>query len=65
MTTVGERALLLATLCSELALGTTLERRQDLADAARAMARRLGEPDTIIRTLNLVCDPLQVPSTLN
>ena len=60
-----ERALLLATLCSELALGTTLERRQALADAARAMARRVGDPDTIIRTLNLVSDPLQVPSTLN
>ena len=60
-----ERALLLATLCSELALGTTLDRRQQLADAARAIARRLGDPDTIIRTLNLVCDPLQVPSTLN
>ncbi|MFZ0248625.1 MAG: AAA family ATPase [Acidimicrobiales bacterium] len=59
-----ERALLLATLCSELALGTTLDRRQELADEARAMARRLGDPDTIIRTLNLVCDPLQVPSTL-
>jgi len=59
-----ERALLLATLCSELALGTTLDRRQELADAARAMARRLGDPDTVIRTLNLVCDPLQVPSTL-
>ena len=29
------------------------------------MARRLGDPDTIIRTVNLVCDPLQVPSTLN
>jgi class 3 adenylate cyclase/tetratricopeptide (TPR) repeat protein len=60
-----ERALLLATLCSELALGTTLDRRQELADAARAMARRLGDPDTIVRTLNLVCDPLQVPSTLS
>ena len=60
-----ERALLLATLCSELALGTTLDRRQELADAARAMARRVGDPDTVIRTLNLVCDPLQVPSTLN
>ncbi len=59
-----ERALLLATLCSELALGTTLDRRQELADAARAMARRLGDPATVIRTLNLVCDPLQVPSTL-
>ena len=28
------------------------------------MARRLGEPTTVVRTLNLVCDPLQVPSTL-
>ena len=60
-----ERALLLATLCSELALGTTLDRRQELADRAKAMARRLGEPDTVIRTLHLVCNPLQVPSTLN
>ena len=60
-----ERALLLATLCSELALGTTLDRRQELADRAKAMARRLGDPDTAIRTLHLVCNPLQVPSTLN
>jgi len=60
----NERALLLATLCSELALGTTLERRKELADAARAMARRSGDPATVVRTLNLVCDPLQVPSTL-
>jgi tetratricopeptide (TPR) repeat protein len=60
-----ERALLLATLCSELALGTTLDRRQELANGARAMARRLGDPDTLIRTLHLVCNPLQVPSTLN
>jgi class 3 adenylate cyclase/tetratricopeptide (TPR) repeat protein len=60
----NDRALLLATLCSELALGTTLERRQALADAARSMARRLGDPTTVVRTLNLVCDPLQVPSTL-
>ena len=29
------------------------------------MARRLGDPATVIRTLNLVCDPLQVPSTLS
>jgi hypothetical protein len=41
-----------------------LERRKELADAARAMARRLGDPTTVIRTLNFVCDPLQVPSTL-
>ena len=46
-------------------MGTTLDRRQELADGARAMARRLGDPDTVIRTLHLVCNPLQVPSTLN
>ena len=31
LTTDAKRALLLATLCSELALGTTLDRRQELA----------------------------------
>ena len=61
----NERALLLATLCSELTLGTTLAQRKALADAARSMARRLGDPTTIVRTLNLVCDPLQVPPTLS
>lgn len=60
-----QRAMLLATLCSEFAYGTTLERRRALADEARAMARRLGDPATIIRVLNLVGDPLQVPSALD
>ncbi len=60
----NDRALLLATLCSEFALGTTLAQRKELADDARSMARRLGDPTTVVRTLNLVCDPLQVPSTL-
>ena len=34
-----DRALVLATLCSELALGSPLERRQALADEAMAIAR--------------------------
>ncbi len=55
-----ERARLLATLCNELSYGP-LERRRALADEAKAMARRLGEPATIIRVLNLVETALEVP----
>ena len=59
-----ERALLLATLCSELALGTPLEERKRLADDARAMARRIGDPATLMRVLYLVGNPIMVPSLL-
>ncbi len=59
-----ERALLLATLGSELALGTTVERRTALADDAVNMARRLGDPATIIRALNLVGDAVDLPSNV-
>ena len=56
-----ERALLLATLCSELCFGP-LERRRSLADDAKAMARRLEDPATLIRVLCLLNNPLQIPS---
>jgi hypothetical protein len=59
-----ERALTLATLCSELSFGP-LERRQALAREAKAMARRLEDPTTLIRVLWLVNNPLQIPSALN
>ena len=59
-----ERALLLATLCSELSFGP-LERRRALADEAKAMARRLGDPATLIRVLCLLNNPLQIPSALD
>lgn len=59
-----ERALLLATLCTELTFGP-LEERRALADDAKSMARRLGDRATLIRVLCLLNNPLQVPSALH
>ena len=59
-----ERALLLATLCTELSFGP-LERRRSLADEAKAMARRLQDPATLLRVLCLLNNPLQIPSALD
>ncbi|MGO9343165.1 MAG: ATP-binding protein [Acidimicrobiales bacterium] len=59
-----ERALALATLCSELSFGP-LEQRRILADEAKAMARRLDDPSTLIRVLCLLDNPLQIPSALD
>ena len=61
----NERALLLATLCNELTYGRSLVERQALANAAKDMARRLADPATIVRVLNLVEQPLEAPPTLN
>ncbi len=61
----AERALLLATLCSEISFGSPFERRRALADEGRAMARRLGDAETILHVLIHIDDPLQVPSTLD
>ena len=60
-----DRALVLATLCSELAHGSTLERRQALADEAVAIAERVGDDATVVRVLNHVYIPLQVPHLLD
>lgn len=60
----SERALLLATLCTELSLGP-LQRRRELADDAKSMARRLDDSATLIRVLCLLNNPLQVPSALH
>lgn len=59
----SERALLLGTLCSELSFGP-LDRRLALAAEAKAMARRLGDPATLVQVLTLLDNPLQIPSTL-
>jgi class 3 adenylate cyclase/tetratricopeptide (TPR) repeat protein len=59
-----ERALVLATLCSELSFGP-LERRRTLADEAKAIVRRLGDPSTVIRVLCLLNNPLQIPDALD
>jgi hypothetical protein len=59
-----DRALVLATLCSELAQGSPLERRQALADEAIAIAQSSGEDAVIVRVLNHIFLPLHVPSLL-
>jgi class 3 adenylate cyclase/tetratricopeptide (TPR) repeat protein len=58
-----ERALLLATLCSELSFGP-LEQRLALAAEAKAIARRLGDRATLVQVLNRLDNPLQIPSAL-
>jgi len=60
----ADRALVLATLCSELAHGSPLERRQALADEAVAIAESLGDDAVIVRVLNHIQIALQVPSLL-
>ena len=57
-----DRALVLATLCSELSYGSTLERRKALADEALAIAASSGDDATIARVVNQVLFPLLVPS---
>lgn len=59
----SERALLLGTLCQELSFGP-LDRRVALAANAKAMARRLGDPATLVRVLGQLDNPLQIPFAL-
>ncbi|HTT86712.1 MAG TPA: AAA family ATPase [Acidimicrobiales bacterium] len=61
----GTRARLLATLCSEVTYGTTLERRLALADEAKAMAHRLGEPETLVDVINVCQTATRGPWTLS
>ncbi len=49
-----DRALVLAALCSELALATPWTARQALAHEAVAIARSAGDDATIVRVLNNV-----------
>lgn len=58
----SDRALVLSTLCSELAYGSTLERRQALDDEAQIIAESSGDDATVARVLNDVMFPLLVPS---
>jgi DNA-binding SARP family transcriptional activator/tetratricopeptide (TPR) repeat protein/energy-coupling factor transporter ATP-binding protein EcfA2 len=55
------RALVLATLCTELTVGSSLERREALADEALAIARTHGDDTTLVRVINHVLLPLAVP----
>jgi class 3 adenylate cyclase len=58
------RPLLLASLCTELTFTSTLQRRQDLADEAIALARAIGDEATVVRVLNDVIWPLAMPQLL-
>ena len=60
----ADRALVLATLCSELAHGSPLQRRQALADEAIAIAESLDDDGVKVRVLNHIHVALQVPSLL-
>ena len=60
----ADRALLLAALCSELTIGSPLERRKALADEAIAIAGHNGDDAIIVRVLNHVSIPLAVPPLL-
>jgi class 3 adenylate cyclase/tetratricopeptide (TPR) repeat protein len=59
-----DRALVLATLCSELTFGSPLDRRQALADEAIALAQSSGGDAVIVRVLNHLSIPLMVPSLM-
>ena len=63
-TNTSDRALVLATQCSELAHGSPLDRRQALADEAIAIAESLDDDAVIVRVLNHLHVPLQVPPLL-
>lgn len=60
----ANRSLLLATLCSELTVGSSIERCEALAREAIAVARRCGDDATMVRVLNHVLLPLAIPSLL-
>jgi DNA-binding SARP family transcriptional activator len=59
-----DRALVLATLCAEVTYKSPLNRLEALADEAIAIAQTSGDDEVIVRVLNLVFDPLQVPPLL-
>jgi class 3 adenylate cyclase len=59
-----DRAMVLATLCSELSYGSPLERLQALADEALAIAESSGDDATIVRVINHLILPSLVPSQL-
>jgi DNA-binding SARP family transcriptional activator/tetratricopeptide (TPR) repeat protein len=59
-----DRALVLAALCSELTFESPHKRLQALADEAVAIAQSCDDDEVIVRVLNHVFDPLQVPPQL-
>jgi DNA-binding SARP family transcriptional activator len=60
----ADRALVLATMCTELTIGSSIERRQALANEALAIAHRIDDDATVARVINHVLLPLAVPHVL-
>jgi ATP/maltotriose-dependent transcriptional regulator MalT len=60
----SDRALVLASLCAELTYGSSLERRQALADGAVAIAESSSDDAVMVRVINHVGYPLRVPPLL-
>ena len=60
----AERAMLLATLISELEYHSTFEDRMARYDEAISIARDVGDPATLAFVLNRLCVSLAVPQTL-
>jgi hypothetical protein len=61
----SERARLLATLAVELTFTGDWQHRRQLADEALAMARRLGDPATMVRVVALINFCIMIPDTLD
>jgi len=59
-----DRAVLLATLCSENAFETSLEHHLALAEQACRAAEASGDEPTIVRVLNQISLPCRAPQTL-
>ena len=60
-----DRALVLSTLCTELSVGSSLGRRQELANEALALTRSSGDAITQLKVLNNVSSPLLVPQLID
>ena len=59
------RALLLSSLCKEMAIGSPLEQRSSLAEEAINLARSSGDAGTLVRVLVHVAVPLLVPQYID
>src|SRR5262249_51703774 len=57
----AERALVLATLCAEIEVASTLERRVELAEEAWAIADACDDDAVVVRVAHPLQPPLSVP----
>jgi tetratricopeptide (TPR) repeat protein len=59
------RALLLATLATEVTFSTDFDSRVALMREAKGMAERLGDPATMLNVMNLIVETVRAPSNLD